>query len=349
MPELCRFCASLSPDDGDVKCAMNRNTVFRFPRLAGAMVLAIAASRAEAAQIQNLSLDTAAGPRQYILATPDVPAAGPRPLVLLLHGHIGTAANALGQGARPSPLSAWLKIADREKVLVAALQGLKGSDKRTGWHDCRVDDSRNPAVDDVGFAAGVVSSLVQAGRADPHRLYVMGMSNGGMMAYRLALEMHPAPIAIAAASSSMASNSVCNGTPPKVSVLLINGAADPIVPYGGGPVGLFGGKAGSGSGVIGAEASRDFWLRADGLGGTAPAAYSFPHLSADDPTQASKLSYGPRNGPQVETIVIQNGGHVEPSLCCHYGWLYSQLVGKQNSDFESAEEAWSFFKDKSSE
>jgi polyhydroxybutyrate depolymerase len=46
-------------------------------------------------------------------------------------------------------------------------------------------------------------------------------------------------------------------------------------------------------------------------------------------------------------ITVQNGGHVEPSLTVHYGWLYRKLVGNQNSDFESAEAAWNFFKDKS--
>ena len=43
---------------------------------------------------------------------------------------------------------------------------------------------------------------------------------------------------------------------------------------------------------------------------------------------------------------MQDGGHVEPSLRYHYGWVYSRLVGTQNKDFESAEEAWRFFKDK---
>lgn len=314
---------------------MSRNFAFRTIAI-GALLLAGAA---RAVVQQQLSIDTPSGTRQYILAAPAAPGPGPRPLVLLLHGHLGTAANALGQGLAPSPLSAWLAIADREDLLVAALQGLKGSDHRTGWRDCRADDSRNPEADDVGFAAAVAAGLVQAGRADPRRIYVMGMSNGGMMAYRLALEMHPVPAAIAAVSSSMAGNTACKGAAPKVSVLLINGDADPIVPYGGGTV--------SGSQVVGAVASRDFWLHADGLAGTAPVATSFPHRSADDPTRAGKSVYGPREGPQVEMITIQDGGHVEPSLKYHYGWVYRQLVGRQNEDFESAEEAWNFFKDKS--
>lgn len=324
---------------------MNRSNVIRSLCLAGTAMLGITASSAQAAVQQQLSVATADGAREYILATPAQPVNGPRPLVILLHGHIGTAANALGQGKTPSPLSAWLNIADREQLLVVAAQGLKGSDNHTGWHDCRLDATEDPTADDVGFIERVVGGLVQAGRADPHRIYVMGMSNGGMMSYRVALEMHPAPAAIAAVSSTMAGQTACGETPRPLSVLMINGTDDPIVPYGGGKVGLRGYKTGT---VIGADATRDFWLRADGLSGAPAVGYNFPHLNPADNTRANRLTWGPASGLQVEVITIQNGGHIEPSLVYHYGWLYHQLVGAQNSDFESAEEAWSFFRNKSS-
>jgi len=281
--------------------------------------------------------------REYILVTPDVLPAGPRPLVLVLHGHIGTAANAMGAGWAPSPLSAWVAIVDREKILVTALQGLQGADRRTGWHDCRSDDTGDPDTNDVAFAAAVAQNLIAGGRADPKRVYVMGMSNGAMMSYRLALEMHPAPAAIAAVSGTMALHSACTGAAHPVSVLLIHGAADPVVPYAGGAVGFGHRKPSS---VLGVEATRDFWLRVDGLSGVAPVAYSFPHLATDS-TRALKTTYGEDRGPQVELIDIEHGGHVEPSLRFHYGLLYRRLIGAQNRDLESAEEAWQFFRSKS--
>jgi polyhydroxybutyrate depolymerase len=292
---------------------------------------------------QDLTIDVAGVQREYLLATPDNAAAGPRPLVLVLHGHLGTAANALGGGIRPSPLSAWSDIADREHVLVAALQGLLGPDRHTGWHDCRLDAFENPRSDDVAFAERVVDRLVQAQRADPHRIYVMGMSNGAIMSLRLAQEMHPAPAAVAAVSGSMAANSSCKGTPRRVSVLLIGGTADPIVPFGGGTVTLGRRKSGAVSGVA---ASRDFWLHADGLDPAAARTTTLPHHAAADPTHATRVLYGTSPGPQVEVLTIEGGGHVEPSLRFHYGWFYSKIVGNQNQDVESAEEAWSFFKEK---
>jgi len=289
------------------------------------------------------SVEVAGQQREYLLVTPDAAPPGPRPLVLLLHGHLGTAANALGSGMAPSPLSVWVDIAGRDHVLVAALQGLKGADRRTGWHDCRGDEAGNPRVDDVAFASRVVQQLVTDGRADPRRVYVMGMSNGAMMTLRLALEMRPAPVAVAAVAGTMAAQSECGATPQPVSVLLIHGTADPLVPYGGGGVGF--GESRNRGEVLGLDATRDFWLRIDGLEKTQPQSYAFPHRG-DDATRALKSTYGRDAGPQVEVITLEHAGHVEPSLRFHYGGLYSRIVGVQNRDLESAEEAWAFFKTK---
>ena len=55
------------------------------------------------------------------------------------------------------------------------------------------------------------------------------------------------------------------------------------------------------------------------------------------------MRYGADAGPQVELLIIEHGGHVEPSLRFHYGPLYEHFVGVQNRDFESAEQAWTFF------
>jgi polyhydroxybutyrate depolymerase len=314
-------------------------------RLTGVVIACSIGAVSQAATPQTIHLTVSGVEREYILLAPDRGSATARPLVLLLHGHLGTAANALGDGLRPSPLSAWRAIAEREPVLVAALQGLTGADHRTGWHDCRDDALENPQVDDLAFADAVAQTLIRSGRADAHRLYAMGMSNGAMMALRLALQMQPRPAAVAAVSGAMAAHSSC-GTPQRtVSVLLINGTDDPLVPFSGGVVGLRHHKGGE---VIGFEAGRDLWLRADGLSTTAAVSSSFPQQPASGATRATRTVYGSDSGPQVETIVVEHGGHVEPSLQYHYGWMYSRLVGAQNRDFESAEEAWSFFRNKTS-
>ena len=43
---------------------------------------------------------------------------------------------------------------------------------------------------------------------------------------------------------------------------------------------------------------------------------------------------------------MTGGGHQEPSPTVRGGRLYSRIVGPQNGDYESADEAWAFFKTK---
>jgi polyhydroxybutyrate depolymerase len=312
----------------------------------GIILAGLSANAASAARLQAQTIAVDGQTREYILASPAASHAEPRPLVIVLHGHLGTASNALGAGARPSPLSAWLDIVDRERIRVVALQGLKGPDGHTGWHDCRTDAPGNPRSDDVAFASAVVRELVAAGRADARHLYVMGMSNGAMMSHRLAIEMQPTPAAIAAVAGTIAAKGDCRDPTSPVSVLIIHGTEDPLVPYTGGPVGF--GDHGQRGQVRGAEATRDFWLRVDGLQHVAQVAVAFPHVTADT-TRAHKVTYGPDTGPQVELLTIEHGGHVEPSLRFHYGPLYQRLVGPQNRDLESAEQAWAFFASKQRE
>ena len=304
----------------------------------------VAAVDGSAATRESRHLTVAGQRRDYILVRPDASPQAARPIVVILHGHLGTAANALGSGISPSPLSAWLGLADREGLYLVALQGLRGGDGHTGWNDCRNDATGNPRSDDVAFASAVVQSLVDAGQVDRRRIYVMGMSNGAMMSYRLAAEMKPAPAAIAAVSGTMAVHSQCGRPARPVSVLLIAGTDDPLVPYAGGEVG-FGNSKGRGL-VMSAAATRDYWLQVDGIRDAKPVSYAFPH-HGDDATSAARETYGPDAGPQVELVTVRHAGHVEPSVRFHYGPLYTRLVGIQNRDFESAEEAWRFFGTKS--
>ena len=124
------------------------------------LLLLALTSLARAAVIVDGNIQRPEGSRHYLLALPTNLPAGQHPLVILLHGHLGNAAGVFGQTGHASPLSVWLTIADRENVLVAALDGVKGRDGKTGWNDCRDDASNNPQTDDVGFVAAVMDRLI---------------------------------------------------------------------------------------------------------------------------------------------------------------------------------------------
>jgi polyhydroxybutyrate depolymerase len=84
------------------------------------------------------------------------------------------------------------------------------------------------------------------------------------------------------------------------------------------------------------------------LDGIGPASMmtDITHHALFKKTLAKKFVWGSTGGYQVELILIENGGHVEPSISQKVRPAYELIVGKQNHDFECAEEAWSFFRDK---
>ena len=93
------------------------------------------------------------GARHYMLALTGTLPTRKLPLVILLHGHGGSAAQLLGQGHGAAPLAVWLDIADREGLVVMAIDGMQGADGKQGWNDCRRDAGSNPHTDDVGLVA----------------------------------------------------------------------------------------------------------------------------------------------------------------------------------------------------
>lgn len=295
---------------------------------------------------ESVTISRPEGPRHVLVHTPAAASALSRPLVILLHGHGGSAAQLLGQERTAAPLSVWLSIADREQLIVAAPDGAKGGDGKPGWNDGRNDAHGNPPTDDVGFIAALIDREITVDHADPRRVFVMGMSNGGIMTLRLAVELGPRLAAVAAASASFPAQT--NLPPPShpLSVLMINGTDDPLVPYAGGDVHFHHHSRGA---VIGVEEAIALWRRADHLPDTPAHTETFSHRLPRDPTRATKFVWGadPR-GPQVELIRIDDGGHVEPSITQRYRALYLRIVGHQNGDLEAAEEAWAFFRNKHS-
>jgi len=317
----------------------------RRPLATLALVL-LAASLAPAARALTLvpfAIETRDGERTGLVARPDdsLRVRG-RPLVLLLHGHTGSAAQVLGQTKTASPMAVWLDIAERETLLVAALDGTPGPDRQRGWNDCRRDAPGNPSTDDVGFARATILRLRRDYGIDTTRIYAMGMSNGAMMTFRLALELTPPLAAFAAVCGSMADGGACGAPPRATSALIVAGTDDPLVPYHGGPVHV--GKQDRGA-VIGIEAAVDLWRVRDGLP-TTPRIAEIPHTGSDDLTHATRFTYGNAAGPQVAFVRIDGGGHVEPSASQRVRRLYERVVGYQNHDFECAEEAWGFFEGK---
>lgn len=222
----------------------------------------ILAGAAHAASVTAYDLQRPEGARHVLVGLPEGNRPGKHPLIILLHGHGGTASQLLGLKGSAAPLSVWLKIADREGWVVAAPHGLDGSDGMAGWNDCRKDAASNPQADDVGLIGAIIDREVATDNVDPDRVFVMGMSNGAMMTFRAAVELGDRLAGFATVSGSMAKVSECAAPKTPLSGLIISGTADPIVPYGGGDVRILGMPRGS---VIPVEQSVKNWRIFDGL------------------------------------------------------------------------------------
>lgn len=156
------------------------------------------------------------------------------PVVLALHGTGGSAQ----QMERMYGLN---EKANSSGFIVVYPEGVRSSGAlgvRT-WNAGRCCDyAMENNVDDVEFISEVIDRLSTELRINKKKVYLTGMSNGGMMAYRLACELSDKLAAIAPVSSTMMVNQPCNPA-RRVPVLHIHSLLDTKVPYQGG-VGLAG-------------------------------------------------------------------------------------------------------------
>lgn len=289
-----------------------------------------------ATPLERHTLPSPDGPRPYVLACPSVPAQAPRPLLILLHGYGASGAQLMGEGFPPSPLSHWRVIAAREQWLVAAPDGIRRS-----WNDAFADARINPTSDDCGFIRGLIDHLVSQRGADPERVYVMGVSKGGMMSLRLASELAPELAAFSAVLASMPLHSKCPPPRTPLSALFIASTSDPMVRYQGGS--FWHNRLQTGA-MLGVEASVDIWRRLARL----PESPDVRHSGrADGEAWHEVLGWGDdAQALQVRLVRLHGNGHAEPSPSIRYPRWIQALAGKQYAGFETAELAYSFFKDK---
>lgn len=242
--------------------------------------------------------------RTYVLFDPNgpepTPASARRPLVLALHGSGGTAERLRGF------LGGALERAASERGWLVAYPEAQGG----MWQDCRLRAGSGAARrDDVGFFGELVRHLARTRAADPRRVFVLGYSGGGHMAFRLALETpsQVAGVAVFGASPPLPRASGCRPAGGAVPVLMVNGTADPINPFMGGDV----------IAPTGAV-----------LGRVLP--------SVDGAAYLEEVGGG---DAEVRLVRVEDGGHVVPGPESHF----PTAAGRNVADFEGVREALAFF------
>jgi len=281
--------------------------------------------------------------RTYDIYVPNKTVEGKRPLVFLLHGHFGNADVMTGENNKPAPYKVWLTIAEREGWYLLIPDGAIGPDNHQGWNDCRANSTVNSSMNDVKFINSLADTISSEYPIDKYRMYVHGTSNGGNMAYRLAQEAGDKYRAIAAIVSQMSKKSKCTAIGYPISVLIMNGTKDPILPYQGGEVGKRKQDKIKRGKVISTKATVEYWLENNAIT-SPPKITSIENINKRDGSTVQVIQYmNDKNNTEVILYKVRGGGHIEPSLTQHIRWLYSRIVGRQNKDFEMAEEVWRFF------
>ena len=166
---------------------------------------------------QEGTLTVSGQARTYLLfRPPSLDADQPAPVVLALHGFTS---NAVGMET--------MTLLDAQAVksgfVVVYPEGLARS-----WNAGRCcGDAQSKDIDDVAFISQLIDSLAKDARIDPKRVFVTGMSNGGMMAHRLACEISDRIAAVASVSGGLMVDA-CHPT-RSISILEMHGTADPLV------------------------------------------------------------------------------------------------------------------------
>ena len=292
------------------------------------VALALIANAASAEQIKIDSLT-----RTFAAQLPDNK---PAPLVIVLHGNTQT-------GADMTTRTSWPDVAKREHFAVVFPDGLNRA-----WADFRPNANRAgrappEGTDDVAFIVKLIEKFIADGVADPKRIYVTGVSNGAAMAMTLVCAR--ADLFAAAASVIMnltdESARACHPSRP-VPMLMMNGTADPLIPFQGGR----GSSRFAVAGFWSTEKTLDFWRRANGCETRDVAVADLDDRDKSDQSTVTRISARCPRGSDVVLYRINGGGHRMPGGFpdARFPRAVDAFLGPQNRDIDGAEAIWGFFR-----
>jgi polyhydroxybutyrate depolymerase len=198
------------------------------------------------ARAEMLSVETRDGTRTAIVR---LAGRRPAPTVIVLHGAFNSASWTVRRFG-------FAEAAAAHGFTAVFPQGIKHQ-----WNDGREGHVDRP--DDVGFLRQVVRRLVELHVAEPDRVYIAGISNGGMMTLRMLCEASELFAGAGTVIANMPAGIGKTCRPRRaVPIVMLNGTADPLIPYEGGGVG----PLSLGGYVWGTERTAEHMARVNGCG-----------------------------------------------------------------------------------
>jgi len=271
---------------------------------------------------QTIEVDGAA--REYLLDLPS-DLTKPCPLIVVFHGGGGNA----GQARRSSGFS---RLADSGYILVYP-NGTNGH-----WQVGMTDHPKYDAsIDDARFISLLLDRLESEYPVDSNRVYATGASNGGMMSHLVGIELSDRFVAIAPMIGGITSEMEKSFPPPnEVSVLIIQGTDDPLVPYEGGPVTIGRRKWGR---LLPTEQAAIMWAEHNRCGSARTE--QLPDTIEDECRVELTTWDGGKDGSEVLLYKVIGGGHTAPG---GMQYLPESVIGTVCRDIDAVDVIEEFFR-----
>lgn len=260
--------------------------------------------------------------RRYLVRAPIEPDSSRVPLVIVLHGGGGNAANA-------ERMTGFTQKAAEEGFIVAYPEGTGILKRRLlTWnarHCCAY--AMDEGVNDVGFIEALIDELIETYPVDPNRIYATGISNGGMLVHRLGVALPERLAAIAPVVATLFGDE--DEPEHAVPAIIVNGMLDETIPLQGGPPGGRFPRAWDGTPTRPALAQAEFWADANGCIG-------MPDEQDRGLIIVQKYACPPPAA--VELYLIEDNGHAWPG-----GRPGSLRADEPSMSLSATDIIWDFF------
>jgi len=253
------------------------------------------------------------------------------PLVIALHGG-GGSADRFEKDVSEGTITA--AVESRGVVLVTP----DGKDKR--WNDGRPEIFGNdPMYDDVGFISSLIDSMIQNYNIDPSRVYVTGISNGGLMSFRLAMDLSNKIAAVAPVTAQVATEIESLVPENPISMMLINGVDDPLVPYDGGCINIVVTNQCSGD-ILSTDETISKFVGFNQCTNGITTNSVIDNLPNDGTSVEISRYENCNQNTEVVLVKVNGGGHTWPSGA---QYLPAIVVGKVSREINASEMILDFF------
>lgn len=271
------------------------------------------------------------------------------PVVLALHG-------AHSDAALMAHISHFNRIADQNGFIVVypnakegnwtasendSVRSLGGFGRRQGSianplpqrHDVEVGGQ---PVDDMLYFNELLDQVEREYSVDESRVYATGLSDGGIMDFRLGCQLAGRIAAIAPVAATFPQymeESCSNWFWRAVPILMINGTEDPVVSYNGRLSYTYGHF------LLSAKDSIKAWAKMDGCE-EKPQKTTIPAKTGDGLATRVETYTECKEGSEAILYSVVKGGHTWPG---GVQYMPEELIGRTSDDFDASEVIWKFF------